>query len=401
VFFVSYARTDIEHPPFREAFEFLVNDLKARVAGRLPNEKATDIIFVDADIQTGEIWTERLSEAIATCKVGVAFYSPHYFTRRWCGKEFQVLLRRGLPGPGGSGIIPVRWEKFVGDPPECAARLQHTEGHYPPEYAARGMRQLVILRRDYLQAYEDTVELLAERIAAAAEAQRLGPLPPGFDLKSVRSAWETATAADPNSHKEGSISKTCFVFVAKSGWDWIPYPDRAEKIGALAQKITGELGVRYEEIPCDDKLPLKLVDTRKEDVPTVLFGDPQSFEVERFARSLEEYDDRFLPNCAALVAWEPEKKDGINADARWAQLKKLSKVKNPPPFHEWRSIFSHDDLDGKTRTLIEQIRSQLLKQLVSDPEKGSVTKAENLALAQSAAAKGIDPQTLSRLGAPS
>jgi hypothetical protein len=121
----------------------------------------------------------------------------------------------------------------------------------------------------------------------------------------------------------------------------------------------------------------------------------------RFARSLEEYDARFLPNCAALVAWEPEKKDGIDADARWAWLKKLSKVKSPPPFHQWRSIFSHDDLDRRTRTVIEQIRSQLLKQLVSDPEKaGSVAKAENTALAQSAAAQGIDTQTLSHLGAP-
>jgi hypothetical protein len=233
-------------------------------------------------------------------------------------------------------------------------------------------------------------------------AQRLGPLPPGFDLESVPSAWEASIAADPDSHKEGSISKTCFVFLSKFGWDWIPYQDRAERIGALAQKITGELGVRYEEIPCDDKLPQKLTDTNKEDVPTVLVGDPESFAVERFTRSLEEYDARFLPNCALLVAWEPEKKDGIDGDARWARLKKLSKVKSPPPFHEWRSIFSHDDLNLRTRTLIEQIRSQLLKQPVSDPEKaGSVAKAENSALAQSAALQGIDTQTLSNLGAPS
>jgi hypothetical protein len=102
MFFVSYARTDIEHPPFREAFEYFVKDLKARVSvkGKLEKEQDTDIMFVDADIQTGEVWSERLADAIAQCKVGVALYSPLYFTRRWCGKEFQVLLRRGLPGPG-------------------------------------------------------------------------------------------------------------------------------------------------------------------------------------------------------------------------------------------------------------------------------------------------------------
>jgi hypothetical protein len=398
VFFVSYARTDIELPKFRKAFEYFVKDLKARVGNRLPQEPL--VAFVDADILTGEVWTQELSNAIAQCKVGVALYSPRYFTRRWCGKEFQVLLRRGLSGPGGSGIIPVRWEKPV-DPPECAARLQHTESQYPKAYAALGMRQLVIMRSARLTAYEQTIELLVDRIVAAANTKRLGPLPPGFDLESVPSAWEEAIATDPNSHKEGNVSKTCFVFLSKSGWDWIPYQDRAEKIGALAQKIAGELGVRYEEIPCDDSLPRKLADTNKEDVPTVLVGDPQSLEVERFARSLDEYDARFLPNCAALVAWEPETKDGIDADARWVRLKKLSKVKSPPPFHEWRTIFSHDDLDRKTRALIEQIRSQLLKQLVSDPERAvSVAKAENTALAQSAAAQGIDTQTLSHLEAP-
>jgi hypothetical protein len=401
VYFVSYARADIEHPPFRSALEVFVKDLEARVGAKMARPLQS-VSFIDADIQTGEVWSQRLSDAITRCHVGVTLYSPNYFTRRWCGKEFQILLRRSLPGAGGSGIIPVRWEKLSTKPPDCASRLQYDEGQFPSEYASRGMRQLVKLQDVSPLAYEDTMELLADRIVAAAQAQRLGPLPPNFDLESVPSAWEAATAADPDSHKQGSISKTCFVFLSKSGWDWIPYQERAEKIGALAQKITGELGVRYEEISCNETLPQKLIDTSKEDVPTVLFGDPKSLEVERFFRSLEDYDERFLPNCAALVAWEPERKDGIDADARWALLRKLNKVKSPPPFHEWRSIFSHDELDRKTRTLIEQIRSQLLKQYVSDPERAaSVAKAENSVLAQNAAAQGIETQTLSHLRAPS
>jgi hypothetical protein len=142
-------------------------------------------------------------------------------------------------------------------------------------------------------------------------------------------------------------------------------------VGALAQKITGELGLRYEEIPCDDTLPQKLIDTNKDNVPTVLFVDPESLDLERFARSLEDYDAQYLLNCAVLVAWKPEKKDAIDADALWARLKNLQKVKNPPPFHEWRSIFSYDELDRKTHTLIEQIRARLLKNFLSDPDKAA------------------------------
>jgi hypothetical protein len=399
VFFVSYARGDIELHAFRDTFVSFVNDLKQRVSNKLPHVAADDVAFVDADIQTGEVWSERLSTSISQCRVGLALFSPRYFTRRWCGQEFQVLLRRSPPGPGLSGIIPVRWEKLIGEPPKCAARFQSDEGSFPREYASRGMRQLVTLRAVSPIAYEETMEVLADRIAAAADPQCLRPLPPAFDFESAPSAWETAAAADPESHKEGSISKTCFVFLSKAGWDWIPYQDRAEKIGALAQKITGELGLRYEELPCDATLPQKLVDTSNMDVPTVLFGDPASLEVDPFARSLEEYDGRFLPNCAALVLWAPEKKGAIDGDARWARLRNLKKVRSPPPCHEWRSIFSHEELDKKTRTHIEQIRSQLLRQVVSDP-KGTVAvaSAEDATLQQNAAAQGIDTQTPPHLG---
>jgi hypothetical protein len=399
VFFVSYARGDIEHPEFREFFIGFVDDLKQRVSNKLPSVAAGDVAFVDADIQMGEVWSERLSAAISQCKVGVALLSPRYFARRWCGQEFQVLLQRSPAGPGPSGIIPVRWEKLLGEAPKCATQFQNNEGQFPQEYASRCMRQLVALRAVSPLAYQDTMELLADRVAAAAEPQRLQALPPSFDLESVRSAWETAAAADPESHKEGSISKTCFVFLSRKGWDWIPYQNHPEKIGALAQRIAGELGLRYEELPCDATLPQKLDDTSDKNVPTLLFGDPASLAIAPFARSLEEYDRRFLANCATLVLWEPEKKGAIDGDPHWARLRNLKKVRNPPPFHEWRSIFSHEKLDKKTRTHIEQIRSQLLKQLVSDPEiTAAVARAEDATLQQNAAAQGINTQLPPQLG---
>jgi hypothetical protein len=399
VFFVSYARGDVEHPEFREIFVGFVKDLRQRVSNKLPDVEADDVEFSDPDIHTGEDWTDRLWTEISHCKVGVVLFSPRYFTRRWCGREFQVLLQRARRGSGPTGIIPVRWEKLNGEPPKCAARFQSNEGEFPSEYASRGMRALVRVRAVSLLAHEDTMEVLASRIAAAAEPQRLQPLPPDFDLENVPSAWEAAATADPESHKEGSISKTCFVFLSKTGSDWIPYQDAAEKIGAFAQKITGELGLSYEELPCDGMLARKLADTSKSNVPTVLFGDPASLDAAPFASSLEEYDGRFLPNCAALVPWEPDKRGAINDDARWARLRKLNKVKSPPPFHEWRSIFSHEELDKKTRTHIEQIRSQLLKQVVSDPESTvAVAKAEDTTLQQNAATQGIDTQTPPQLG---
>lgn len=403
VFFVSYARADVEHPRYREYLEVFVRDLSAMVAGGLgiPLE---GVFFMDANIQAGEMWSDEIRDALMRCRVGLALYTPNYFTRRWCGQEFRVLLDRSRPEPGGgTGIIPVRWTKYVADPPQCAARLQHDDSAFPREYASRGMRQLVALQDQEPKPYQFALEALSDRIIEEYKAERLNPLE-SLDLDAVQSAWEVSTAANPRSHTEGNISKTCFVFLSRSGWDWVPYQGSPAAIGALAQKITGELGLRYEEIPCDAALPQKLREANDHDVPTVLFGDPGSLLAEPYAQSLRHYDSQYLLNCAALIPWEPGVKDTIETDPRWIHLKTKvcrQKIEAPPPYHEWRSIFSREDLDLKTRTLIEQVRSRLIKQLASDPNKVAAWKAEDAALSQSAAALGITTASLSHLESPS
>ena len=72
-------------------------------------------------------------------RVGLALYTPRYFTRPWCGKEFQVFLQRSQPVEGKSGIIPVCWEKFS-DLPVAAAPIQLNAGAFPPEYFSMGMQ---------------------------------------------------------------------------------------------------------------------------------------------------------------------------------------------------------------------------------------------------------------------
>jgi hypothetical protein len=403
VFFVSYARADIEHPPYRENLEVFVKDLSAMVAVGL-GIPLDAVSFMDVNIQAGEVWSDEIRDALMQCRVGLALYTPNYFTRRWCGQEFQVLLDRSRPEPGGSGIIPVRWTKYVGDPPECAARLQYNDGAFPREYVSRGMRQLVALRSVDPKSYELALEELSDRIIEEFKAQRLAPLA-NLDLDAIMSAWEVSTAGDPRSHSQGNISKTCFVFLSCDGWDWAPYQGTPAAIGALAQKITGELGLRYAEIPCDATLLQKLREAKDNNVPTVLFADPGSLFDDPYAWSLRQYDTQYLLNCAALVPWEPDAKDTIETDPRWIHLKTkvcLQKIESPPPYHEWRSVFSREELDLKTRILIERVRSRLMKQFVSDSNKAAASKkAEDAALSESAAALGINTASLSRLESPS
>jgi hypothetical protein len=244
VFFVSYARADAEYPEHRKNLQKFVADLSADVAVKLQTP-LEGVSFIDDNIQAGEVWSEPLGHALRRCRVGLPLYTPNYFTRPWCGKEFQVFLDRSRPEPGGTGIVPVRWMKEHPDPPGYAARIQHDDGTFPREYASMGMHQLVRLRSAFPDKYRFALDALANRIVDEANAQRLIPLVK-LDFDVIESAWKIASINDPQSHTRGNISKTCFVFISRSGWDWSPYQGTPKQIGALAQKITGELGLKYE-----------------------------------------------------------------------------------------------------------------------------------------------------------
>jgi hypothetical protein len=419
LFFASYARADTDFPLFREQMKRFIGDLSATVALKIGGVAWKDICFFDeSSIETGAIWTNQLSDTLKSIPVGVAIYSPSYFASKWCGTEFQVFLNRATASPAAPnapiGIVPVLWTKCTTLPP-CVTQIQYLHDAFPREYMEVGLRQLLSLKV-YSDEYQLSLEAIADSIVSTATTTKgLAPLPV-LDLENVPSAWDRSSAADPESHKEGSIAKTCFVFVSRCGWDWQPYPEK-RKIGAMAQQITGDLGLRYEEIVCDADLPKKLKETRENSVPTILFGDPESLLDRTYSKPMRDYDDLYLLNCGALVPWSEGSRTSGNNDPTWLNLVMNichQKTKVPPPNHEWRTIFSQDDLELKTRTVIENIRLRLLQQILSDDRSGGhdgtgqagalgsgILKAEDQGLTDSAAAKGIRVECAPQIEGPS
>ena len=342
------------------------------------------------------------AQLLMHCRVGVALYSPSYFTREWCGKEFQVL-KPSNPGEGGTGIVPVRWTRKVSNPPDCAMEIQDHDASFP-RVCSLGMHQLMRLKAAYPDKYELSLLTLADRIVEEARAERLRSLE-DLDFERIPSAWEVSAANDPQSHTRGNISKTCFVFVAGRGWDWIPYNDNRmpAQIGALAQKISGELGLRYDEISCNAAL------RRSYRKPVTIKSPPFYSVIRRSSNGRARKSDAAVRQA---IFTELRLTDHLGT-WRQGQYRSRSpldhlktevfqqKIESPPPYHEWRSIFSRDDLDQKIRTAIEQIRLRLLKQLVSVPAPGGQPrKAEDLIIAKSAAALGIDTGSVSHLEGP-
>lgn len=401
-FFVSYARADARYPQYRDELRKFIADLQAAVAVKLTVPFDGVAFFDESSIETGEVWSDVLADALTTCSVGVALYTPNYFASTWCGKEFEVFKRRRPLQRAASGIVPVLWMKCTA-PPEVA-EFQYKSDAFPSQYAEVGMHALKRLDV-YRDQYTLSVDAVADRIVAVSKgASALEPLKAALNLDAIPSAWKPSTKVAPHSHKEGSVSKTNFVFVSREGWDWEPYP--AGKIGALAQNISGDLQLRFVEIECDDKLKDKLREANENRVPTVLFGDPTTLAKNpAYAQPMRDYDSQYLLNCAAIVPWDEASKQTGDADERWVHLKTVcpQKTEAPPPFHEWRSIFSPQDLEQKTRTTIEQIRSRLMRRAMSvtgDGLAGGVRKAEDATLSENAASIGIATDLIGRLDGP-
>ena len=59
VFFVSYARLDVDYPEYREELRQFVEQLEAKVAVSLAIPRG-GVAFLDQNIRPGEIWSDQL-----------------------------------------------------------------------------------------------------------------------------------------------------------------------------------------------------------------------------------------------------------------------------------------------------------------------------------------------------
>jgi TIR domain len=394
--FVSYSRINVKYQKDAELIQKLVNDLKNDLEVQAPMGGVNEVCFFDTtNIETGSDWNEDLSEAAARSRVALALFSPSYFSSVWCGREFQVFLDRqkqaapAIPGERASvAILPVIWIRPTALP-EPASAIQNTDASlpyapFPAEYTQIGLRQIMLLNAE--PQYTQVRIALGERILKAVTAARL-PEVSNVDLRNYRSAWEAQPSADQKQDGSDSVTKTCFVYLANDGWHWRPYAEPEPKVGAMAQQITGEIGLQYEEIPCNAELPARLKDTNKKHVPTVLISDPSSWTNPTITKALADYDDRYFLNCGFIVPWDVP---SPATDARWRRLSQEvcpQKTRVPPLNHEWVSVLSPGVLKSRTLATVEEIRMRMLNHRAASG--ADIARAENDAVAEAAQADGI------------
>ncbi|MDG5806542.1 TIR-like protein FxsC [Streptomyces ossamyceticus] len=135
--------------------------------------------FLNQRMDTGVDWENRIKHALATCRVFVPIYNTRYFTREWCGKEWDAFARRQeeqlrTRAYTGNAIIPVLWvgEQYLTMPP-VAAKVQYAIPNLGKPYLQAGLYGLRQAGRRNL--YRSSVWSLAEMIVKVAQQTSLAP----------------------------------------------------------------------------------------------------------------------------------------------------------------------------------------------------------------------------------
>jgi hypothetical protein len=303
-FFFSYARADCG-----KWLKTFFKELKERVAqrGRLRDDDG-EVSFRDIDdVELGKDWEREISDALSKALTMISIYSPNYFSRPYCGKEFRVFLNRQAVNYDDEGaarnsekIIPVLWEKKADLdryklPPAVAKFIQFNFTQHHAEYLQRGLRYIRI-QEGYRGKYVDLLEELVDILLQRSEDQPLlaMPTPPAFaeidDIFANVSATETVSDLDSESMLLVYLTAQGPGYVAprpdrygKHPREWRPFQgDREAGIHVYVKKAVANLGFTHFIEPAYDindarvatEIGADLVEATLRNAIAVVFLDP-------------------------------------------------------------------------------------------------------------------------------
>ncbi|WP_371792662.1 FxsC protein [Streptomyces sp. NBC_01471] len=316
-FFLSYAHTP-KHgavgPDPDMWVERLFRDLCAHVMAMTNLPAGAPAGFIDRELRSGEGWSERLGEVLATCRVFVPLFSPRYFGSEMCGKEWYAFAQRAIQEQVRSNrtadaIVPALW---VPVPPHQlpgpAARLQFNHRAFGERYVTDGLYGLVKLRI-FAEEYERAVYELAKRIVSVADSSDIGPCRP-VDYRAIPSAFGPPSAgprpmkltvAAPTRHDlpDGRHSE----YYGDTPLDWNPYhPVSAQPLSRLAEDLVRSLNYQATVTSFDEEV-LHLDGKQPPSRPEVLLVDRWALHDDERRQRLSAFDSEHRPWVSVVVPW--------------------------------------------------------------------------------------------------
>jgi hypothetical protein len=197
VFFVSYSGARTPNPTSdpansRSEIKQFFDEVSDAVSEMLPLKTGQTPGFLDAQLDGGDRWEQRILNAVGRCQVFVPLISPRFLASDWCRFEWESFarrkVRRRVRTPHShdlaeqTAIVPVSWRAIpIADLPTTitdvqALALPDTDGPVRDSYRQEGLFGLfrMGMRRDYqVVAYR-----LACRIVEIVQEYEVTPLVP-------------------------------------------------------------------------------------------------------------------------------------------------------------------------------------------------------------------------------
>lgn len=284
---------------------------------------------MDREIRSGEGWSERLGEVLATCRVFVPLFSPRYFASEMCGKEWYAFAQRAIHyrarhNQPAEAIVPALWVPVPPSQlPGPAERLQFNHRDFGDRYVSDGLYGLIKLRL-FAEEYERAVYELAKRIVNVADTMRIGagrPVDyrlapsafgsPSSGVTGPRPMQVTIAAATRHDLPEGRSVD----YYGDNPQDWNPYhPAAARPLAYVAEDLVRSLNYQAtiasfdeESGPPEGKQPPSR--------PEILLVDRWALQDEDRRRRLAAFDAENRPWVTMVVPWNREDPQSRAAEA--------------------------------------------------------------------------------------
>jgi FxsC-like protein len=343
-FFMSHAREDdgLQGDDLVSAF---FTDLCGQIAQGVEDPPESVGYLDTANLDVGDNWSEVLAEAVCTSAVFVPILTARYFTRPYCGREWQLFETRcaevAVGGQAPPLIVPILWKPpLEGSLPTFATDLQFRpsardflddDRRLLPELLKRGLVQIIKGRNArYGSLYDGIVEKLAAKIVSLGNDYPLNTLarealPALADVQPRFPSPKAATRGSPATALVGRVPVAHFAYVAAdaatggalrangtlyyrgdNGGGWYPYaPVLNKPIALLAQRAAGDKELVAQVLEIDEQFLTKIRAAEDRREPVILLIDPWSAaRVPNLTNALANFDRLQFANCAVLIAWD-------------------------------------------------------------------------------------------------
>lgn len=396
LFFFSYARADRSGANMVglnaqdtgqsnsvDAFYHHLCNQVAALTGRPPGEVG---FFDSQNLELGAPWPERLMDGLRSAHVMVALFSPTYFLRRACGREFEVFRRRhealskSLGHKADSRVLPILWVRpdviFKNIPNRCQSditNLQSTGPGMPEDYTKLGLMRMMELQRT---ADSNAVcHSIADRIYTLVNAEHL-PRLDTLDFNTLESAFHEVPAAGSARPIDRMKREIRIYYLVPTRTEWLAalgsndqeFSDQREKarpfveapgatVGGATEEgvaeVKPDLGVVHESLPND--LVGALEDTKDSMTTPLVVFDRRAVNLPHLRMAAVSYSGRNFDNAGFVTV--------AGRDVPDSEIHKVfsAKIGAMPKLHNWTVPEGRTTYVRNVAAVVAELEAQLVR----------------------------------------